>query len=63
MFEGKHVNDRPCNRDPETGDFVFVRCFSCESEYGREMHCMAGADTFCSYCGWELPKDEEPDHA
>ena len=64
MSDTKDVNDRDENYDPETGEFVFLRCFSCESIAGREVNILAWADPRCLMCGCDVPQHlkREPDH-
>jgi hypothetical protein len=50
-IEVKKVNDRPPNFTQD-GKFYLVRCFVCDSRYGRENWAMAVASGKCCWCGW-----------
>lgn len=47
------LQNRPPNFRDEKGNLFLVRCFNCNSDYGRENYVMNGASGVCTWCGWK----------
>ena len=47
------IQDRAPNFRDDEGKLYLVRCFACESEYGRENLAVGVAAGMCVWCGWK----------
>lgn len=47
------IQDRPPNFRDKKDNLYLVRCFVCDSVYGKENYAPAAATGTCAWCGWK----------
>lgn len=63
FMEKKHDSDETAQQDRRpnfrdgSGKLFLVRCYACESNFGRENWSPAVATGRCAWCGWQEQRD------